>query len=145
MGRIPGVGERKLTELGDRFITEIRDYCKERGVDTDLPISSKPYVAAKPKQTSRAAYPHFERGAPVSAVAEALGVTEATALGYLEDYIGERRPESIEAWVAPNVYRAVESTARRVGGSFLKPVFEALGGRVPYEKIRVVMKHAGLR
>ena len=45
----------------------------------------------------------------------------------------------------PNVYRAVETTARRVGGSFLKPVFEALGGKVSYEKIRIVMKHAGLR
>jgi len=35
MGRIPGIGERKLNELGERFITEIRDHCKERGLDTE--------------------------------------------------------------------------------------------------------------
>lgn len=145
MGRIPGIGERKLNELGDRFITEIRDHCKDRGLDTDLPLSTKPYMAPKTKQTSRAAYPYFDRGAPAIEVAEALGVTEQTALSYLEDYIGEKRPASVEAWVAPAVYRAVETTARRVGGSFLKPVFEALGGKVSYEKIRIVMKHAGLR
>jgi ATP-dependent DNA helicase RecQ len=145
MGRIPGIGERKLNELGERFITEIRDYCKERGLDTDLPLSSKPYVPAKTKQTSRAAYPYFDRGASAVEVAEALGVTEQTALSYLEDYIAEKRPASIDPWVDARVYRAVETTARRVGGSFLKPVFEALGGRVSYEKIRLVMKHAGLR
>ena len=52
--------------------------------------------------------------------------------------------ESVDAWVEPSVYRRVEDAAKRVGGQFLKPVFEALNGDVSYEEIRVVVRHAGL-
>jgi hypothetical protein len=47
--------------------------------------------------------------------------------------------------VADDVYQAVVAAARTTGGGLLRPVFEALEGRVSYDEVRLAMKHAGLR
>jgi hypothetical protein len=43
------------------------------------------------------------------------------------------------------VYDRVVAAAGGLEGGLLKPVFEALNGQVSYERIRIAMKHAGLR
>jgi hypothetical protein len=43
------------------------------------------------------------------------------------------------------LYDRVKATAVRLQSHLLKPVFEALNQEVPYDEIRIVMKHAGLR
>ena len=78
-------------------------------------------------------------------MAAELGRARSTVASYLEDYVSDRRPDSVEAWVTPEAYRLIEAAAKRTGGTLLKPVFEALNGEVPYDDIRVVMRHAGLR
>jgi ATP-dependent DNA helicase RecQ len=91
------------------------------------------------------AFDLFDKGGSLDEVASVTGRARATISSYLEDYIAERKPESVEAWVQPELYRRIDETATKVGGTLLKPVFEALGGEISYEDIRVVMKHAGRR
>ena len=87
----------------------------------------------------------FDRGESLEAVAAETGRALGTVGQYLEDYIGERNPVSLAPWVGDAVYRRVQAAAAEVGGTYLRPVFDALGGEVPYEDIRIVMRHAGMR
>ena len=64
-----------------------------------------------------------------------------TTWQYLSEFIAERRPKSIDAWVAPAVYQRVAEAAADAETPRLKPLFERLNGEVPYEEIRLVLAH----
>jgi ATP-dependent DNA helicase RecQ len=145
---VKGVGEQKLKQLGARFVAAIVAYCHESRLPTDVTPAETPrrQPALQPvRASSRETFALFERGMSIDEVAATTGRARSTVAGYLEDYVTERKPASIETWVSPETYRRVEAAARRTGGSLLKPVFEALDGAVPYDDIRIVMRHAGLR
>ncbi|MPZ50335.1 MAG: RecQ family ATP-dependent DNA helicase [Dehalococcoidia bacterium] len=149
-GRVKGVGERKLAELGSRFVAQISDYCRDKGIAMDVAAEAKaqPARATSPSgmtASKRLAFQLFEKGRSLDEVATATGRARGTISNYLEDYVMERKPESVEVWVAPALYGRIEMAAKQTGGSLLKPVFEALNGEVSYDEIRVVMRHAGLK
>jgi len=147
---VRGIGEQKLADLGPRLLAAIRGYAVEHGLSTDVQVTAT-LVTVRPKPSGPAtgvkldAYAMFDRGAGVEEVAEATGRALTTVESYLEDYVGERRPADLSPWVDDVTYRRVEAAARKLGGHQLKPVFEALGGKVGYDAIRVVMRHCGLR
>ena len=60
---------------------------------------------------------------------------------YLAEFVEAHKPERLDAWVAPETYRAVAQAIDEVGSAYLKPIFEQLGGAVPYGDIRLVTTH----
>jgi ATP-dependent DNA helicase RecQ len=146
-GKVKGVGERKLAECGPRFVAEIAAYCKEQGIVADVaPESPRRQLALQPiRASSRQAYVLFDRGLSIEEVASTMGRARSTVASYLEDYVAEKKPASIDAWVTDATYERTLAAAKKTGGSLLKPVFEALDGEVSYDDIRLVMRHAGLR
>ena len=83
--------------------------------------------------------------ARVYEVAQQTGRARSTLFGYLCEYIQQEKPASIDAWVAAEVYAAVAGAARRVGTERMKPIFIALGERVSYDDIRLVVTHLTAR
>jgi ATP-dependent DNA helicase RecQ len=155
-GSVRGVGERKLADLGERFVGAITAYCREHRLPLDVrPVANegqRPLATAKQRPAGgaislqkRQAFALFDQGATVDEVVAATGRVRSTVGSYLEEYVAERKPASVAAWVDDDIYERVVTAARRQAGSFLKPVFEALNGEVSYDDIRVVMRHAGLR
>jgi ATP-dependent DNA helicase RecQ len=143
MRRVKGIGEQKLSDLGPAFLDAIVRYCRAHALPTNqLDGTRLPVTATLSKAR---VYEMFAEGCSLEEVAAASGRAPSTVAGYLEDYIGERRPASIEPWVEPKVYDRVKAAALKSEGALLRPVFEALAGEIPYEQIRIVMKHAGLR
>jgi hypothetical protein len=65
-------------------------------------------------------------------------------VGYLAEFIRQERPVSINAWVAKTRYEQIAGAARRIGSDRLKPIYVALGEKVPYDDIRLVLAHLGL-
>ena len=137
---IKGVGEKKLVDLGERFLIAIAAWRRDHP-----PVSSTHRTAATGNPSKTQAFTLFDGGRSLDEVAEKTGRSRSTIAGYLEDYVAERKPKSVSAWVDEVTYARVRSAAERTPGTFLKPVFEALDGSVSYEDIRVVMKHAGIR
>jgi ATP-dependent DNA helicase RecQ len=135
---VKGVGDRKLADLGARFIEAISAYAQQRREATHR-------TTAIGNASKGLAFQLFAMGQSVDSVAAKTGRARGTVGQYLEDYVSERKPADVSAWVDDITYARVKSTAERTPGGFLKPVFEALGGSVSYEDIRVVMKHAGMR
>jgi ATP-dependent DNA helicase RecQ len=146
LATIRGVGEVKHAEFGRRFLETICAETGRLGLSADAGAGSR---RAKPARgpsrpagaNQSAAGSMFERGESVDAVAARLGLAEGTVQGYLAEFVRTSRPESIEAWVDAATYGAVAEAARGQDSARLRPIFEKLAGRVPYDQIRLVMSH----
>ncbi|MFQ5495502.1 MAG: helix-turn-helix domain-containing protein [Phycisphaerae bacterium] len=156
-----GIGDAKLTKFGERFSTEIESYCRAHGLSTDVPVdparsgsdtAPDDSTAARPtrppqkiSRTKQAAFEMFAKGATLDDVMAALARARSTAAGYLNDFIGLTKPTSIETWVSEATYLTVARAADQVGTERLKPIFEHLDEKVPYDDIRLVLTHLEIR
>jgi ATP-dependent DNA helicase RecQ len=69
------------------------------------------------------------------------GLARSTILQYLAEHIRSDKPATIDAWVKPELYQRIAAVVQRTGGERLKPFFIALGEKVPYDDIRLVVAH----
>jgi ATP-dependent DNA helicase RecQ len=153
---VKGVGDKKREAFGARFLAEIAARCDEFGLELDttapphvvaagpvVHVEREPEAARAPARSAArdAAEALFAEGVAVDDVARRIGRAPSTTWQYLEQWIRRERPTGIEAWVAPDVEAAVAEVLDASDDGRLKPVFDALGGAVPYEAIRIVVAH----
>ena len=81
----------------------------------------------------------FRTNASVDDVARAVERSPSTVWGYLVEFIAQNPEQPLDTWVPADVAESVNAAAAEVGGQYLKPVFEKLGGNVRYEQIRLVL------
>lgn len=140
---VHGVGRQKSANFGEDFVTCIADYCRQHGLRMDVAHETKaPKVAAAPSAPSVAAvksFPLFDEGLSVEEVAERLGRALSTTYGYLEAYVRHRRVADAVRWIAPQELEEILTAIRQTGADRLKPIYEALDGRVGYERIRIAV------
>ena len=148
MRQLYGVGDAKLREHGPRFLELITNHCAAHGLSTDVRTAPPPPPAGTarlpgPKLAGRLeeAFAAFRARASVADVARKLNLSVPTIVGYLEQYIREERPLTIQAWVSTELYQRILAAGRQVGIERLKPAYLALGERVPYDDIRLVFAH----
>lgn len=146
--QVRGVGQRKAAEMGDRFVGHIVAYCREHGVPMEASTPDDDLASEQPKHhrpSLHAAFGMFDEGRSIEEVALKLGRARSTAMQYLADYIQHRKPPEIDAWVDQPTYRQVAQVAGEVGTKILRPIFEKLGGTIPYDTIRLVARHLEIR
>jgi ATP-dependent DNA helicase RecQ len=144
--RVKGVGERKLADLGDRVLACVAEYCRAQGVARDVaPVEFEISGPTRRVLAKTTAFEMFARGASIEAVAAEVARTRRTVVEYLADFVAETRPETIDAWVAPDVVAAVARAAEELGSERLKPIHERLGGKVSYDDIIVALAHVAPR
>jgi ATP-dependent DNA helicase RecQ len=147
MTRVKGIGAAKLAAFGEQFLDRLLDHARRLGLGLDAQptITAPPKPApGAPKRISPAkarSFDHFDRGETVEATARAVGLSPRTVVTHLADWIEDRRPESIEPWIARADYDRIAAAAREVGTDFLKPIFEHLGAELPYEQIHIAVAH----
>ena len=141
---VRGVGERKLADLGERFIAHITTHCREHdlSVETSVPVPViRAPTTARPNEAKQRAFEMFAAGESVEAVGAALARAPSTVWAYLEEYVMMQPPVALDAWVEAAAQARVLNAIAEVGNSYLKPIFEHLHGSVPYEHIRLVVAH----
>jgi len=140
---VRGVGERKLADLGQRFLEHIASYCRAQKVVMDVTVGSPPRRTPirKPTDSKETAFQLFTNGASVEQVAAITGRALGTTWGYLAEFIQTNRPERLATWIDQKTYRAIAAAVENVGTAYLRPIFEDLGGKISYEQIRVVVAH----
>jgi ATP-dependent DNA helicase RecQ len=140
---VRGVGERKLADLGQRFLEHIASYCRAQNVVIDVTVGSPPRRAPirKPTDSKETAFQLFTNGASVEQVAAITGRALGTTWGYLAEFIQTNRPERLDTWIDQKTYRAIAAAVDNVGTAYLRPIFEDLGGKISYDQIRVVVAH----
>ena len=143
--RIPGFGRKKLAAYGHRVLETIRAHCQAQGTACDrsevVEEPTRPRKPARPNAAKAHAFELFDRRAPVAEVVARTGRAPSTVWQYLAAFVGERRPADVSPWVDAATYDLVRTALRAVGEGRLRPVYEHLGGQVPYERIRLVMAH----
>jgi ATP-dependent DNA helicase RecQ len=153
LGRIRGIGERKLADLGPRFTQFIAEHCAAHNLgsapDADSTPANTETVTTRARgqaSGSRAAYfALFDRGLTLEQAAKETGRAISTLSDYLAEYIKDRRPSSIATWVDDQTYTLISETATKLSAESLKPIFEHLGGSVDYNRIKLVMLHQSLQ
>lgn len=157
--KVRGIGDQKVERFGARFLAHITAWCAERGLPTDAAPGSRPASAKaasapakpvpadspEPERAPTAArkklFALYSRGLSIEAFASETGRSATTALQILVEYIEHERPAAVFAWVDRLTYGRVAAAADELGHDRLKPIFERLGGAVPYPQIRVVLAH----
>jgi ATP-dependent DNA helicase RecQ len=145
--RVRGVGERKLADLGARFLSHIDGYCRQVPIERDVGIAShtRREGRRRPSDTKAAAFDMFATGSSVEQVMRTTGRAASTIWSYLEEFVQTQPPATLDAWVDAATSARVVAAIQQVGSAYLRPVFEHLGGRVPYEQIRLVAAHQQAR
>jgi ATP-dependent DNA helicase RecQ len=146
MRYISGVGDIKLRDFGERFLQVINDHSRQRGLTQDNrpappPAETPRKSFTRPNPQRDLAFDQFRQGAALEDVMHQTYRGRGTVNDYLCDFIREQRPASVAPWVSNDIYQRVASCARQVGTERLKPIFIALGEKVSYDDIRIVLAH----
>ncbi|MFO0850177.1 MAG: DNA helicase RecQ [Gemmataceae bacterium] len=141
MRQISGIGDVKLANYGAKFLAPILAAGPSSAA---VPVSPPP---APPPMTARrsAVFDRFRAGDSVEDVMHQFKLARSTVADYLAQYVSADKPADVSRWVSGDVYRQVAAAAGEHGTDRLKPIFEALGGAVGYDDIRVVLAHLGER
>ena len=67
-----------------------------------------------------------------------MGRARSTVAGYLSEYLRYEQIQDPSPWVEDELVKRIELAIAEVGLVGLKPIFDHLGGDVPYEPIRIV-------
>ncbi len=154
---VRGIGTKKLDDFGGEVLGAVRKESMALGLELDARAGSRDrsppggatgntefndHATPPPLSTgASSAAPMFRRGASIDDVCTALGRAPSTVSGYLDEFIRTERPASITAWVDAATRERVERALESVGTDRLRPIFEHLGGEVPYWMIRAVLTH----
>jgi ATP-dependent DNA helicase RecQ len=154
LGRVHGVGPKKLATFGDRFLAAIRGEAvtptpppqQAASVPATEPAPAparvlvpEPAAGTRRQQALAEAAALFRAGVGIDLACSQLGRAVATVTEYLVEWIEAERPASIAPWVAPELQARIGAVLRQSEDGRLKPVFDALGGKVAYEAIRITM------
>jgi ATP-dependent DNA helicase RecQ len=144
--QVRGVGEKKLEDYAAAFVGRITEYCSEHQLTTDVqpePVAAVnviPRSVPGPTASALGAFKLFRQGLSPEQAAQQLGRAASTTHGYLIDYIRHEKITDALPWVDPATIQRVVRTAGQVGTERLKPIYELLGGTIPYEQIRIVVE-----
>lgn len=154
---IKGIGESKVQAFGHDLLAVVREHADAQGLPLSaaaatmsMPLAKAPKAessgtlagaaaSAKANNQRDAAFAAFRAGVPIEAVAEQTGRAPSTVEGYLMEFIQEEGVDTPEPWVPRAVYDRVLAAAAAIEAERLKPIFEALGGEVPYAQIRLAL------
>lgn len=131
-------GDRPTLQLNDASWRVMR---KQQEVQF---FRAKTVATTKAKRitlSARSAFKHFAEGKSIEDVMHLMDRARSTTSEYLAEYISQERPKDIHTWVDSTTYELVKNAATQVGTTRLKPIFEQLGGKVPYDTIRLVASH----
>jgi ATP-dependent DNA helicase RecQ len=140
---ISGVGRVKFDDFGDAFLGCITHYCRKNSLTIDVTAPPATRNLVQPLDqlsiSEQRAYKLFKQQLPLDQVATLVGRALSTTTGYLEAYIKREHLTSPGPWINEPTFNRIRAAVAKVGDARLKPVFDALGGKVDYGMIRVAV------
>jgi ATP-dependent DNA helicase RecQ len=142
MAAIPGVGERKLADFGGLFIAAVSGWLDEGNAKQSfapLEIASTPRPA-KPTATNGTAAVStemFEAGKSPAAIATERGLAVTTIETHLAQAVEAGRDLDPRQFYTEAEEAEMRAALDGYEDVSLKPVFEHLGGRISYGKLRI--------
>ncbi len=134
---IPGVGARKLADFGREFMDTVaawlRSNPRQRFAD-EAPADPPP--VPRPVAGAMVSVQKFRAGQSIDQIAAAAGLKRSTICRHLADAIAAGKLEAAPRdFYSPEDERAISAAAEAHGLDSLGKLHEALGDRIPYEKL----------
>ncbi len=147
--QVPGVGEQKLKDFAETFLSEIKDYLANNSRrtfsgDVDVPLSShRPSLNDSQAETLR----RFGKGESVDEIARARGFVRSTIYGHLLAAIerGKIGPQSRNRFFTPAQEKEIAAAFRHVSDGKLTDVSALVEGKYEIGQLRVFRAFAGRR
>ncbi len=130
--QVSGVGERKLQLYGNQFLELIRSFVLEKKGE-GFSVAGATFLES---------FDLFRKGFTPEEIARQREITVSRVYDHLVHFMEKGENVELERLIRPNEIERIVSAARRLEGEEagkLKPVFDALGGEVPYHKIRLAL------
>ena len=124
---ISGVGTHKLTQYGQKFVSEIRAFCQEQKLPVGLPAS-----------THMVTMQFYQQGLSVEEIAKKRGFTERTIITHLSELLEMKQPVDLNRLVSQELQKPIIQAIKTVGADSLKTLREHLGEDYRYEDIQLV-------
>ena len=121
---VSGVGQRKLEVYGGEFMEEIRSFIKEKKKGR--------------KDTTLETFKLYQEGFTIDEIADRRGLKAQTIFSHLSKLYLEGKDISLDKFITPEEINLI-ANAKKVlkNETALKPYFEFLGEKIPYEQIRI--------
>jgi ATP-dependent DNA helicase RecQ len=141
--QISGVGDRKLSQYGDVFLAEIRDFRVEKG----LPIQSETFSApppSPPEEPIEASYTQrytlelHQKGLKPADIAEQRNIRLSTVTSHLAELLEMGYLVDLDRLVADDRKTRILKAIAKVGDDSLTQLREYLGDVYGYDEIRLV-------
>jgi len=152
LGAIHGIGERKAAQYGAAVLETIRAYCAEHGLAERPRPTGGAAAADRPKRRWEEVGELFAAGHSIAEIAALFAVKPGTVIAHLGAWqaagqpLDARRVREISTLSAEDQARVL-ATMAELGPERLSPIFEALGGTIPYDELHLmrICYHAGDR
>jgi ATP-dependent DNA helicase RecQ len=139
--RISGVGDRKLREFGAVFLEEIATFLQThpRQIFADDSFASADQLPGRARlgNTARESLRRFREGQSVEQIATERLLTVGTICEHLAEAHAVGEHVELSRFFAPAEQTEVAAAFSRIGFGNLTGVFEALGGRYDYGRLRI--------
>jgi ATP-dependent DNA helicase RecQ len=142
---INGVGRVKLERYGEPFLAAIREYCAAQGLKErpKMPHAPAAFTGGLAKRRFVEVGDLFASGLSIEQIQSQYGVQRSTVVGHLATYQREGGAVDVErvratSRLSPEEQQRVCAVFDELGPHALSPVFEALGGAIPYEELHVM-------
>lgn len=142
---VKGVGQKKLDNYGESFLQVIRDYAEAEGLPL-MESGAAEAAAALAQETDKKEPSHVltwrlwqEEGLSLEQIRRKRGLAASTLEGHLLQCLDEGYPIDWDRLIPEGQEALVQAAIRKVGGTRLKPIKEALPDHVSYTTIRAVL------
>ncbi|MDY0780163.1 DNA helicase RecQ [Tenacibaculum sp. IB213877] len=121
---ISGVGQRKLEVYGGEFMEEIKTFLSEKKKGK--------------KDTTLETFNLYKEGFTIDEIADKRGLKPQTIFSHLSKLYLEGKDVSLDEFISADILNLVRNAKKVLKNeTALKPYFEFLGEKVPYEQIRI--------
>ncbi|MCF2146337.1 DNA helicase RecQ [Desmonostoc muscorum LEGE 12446] len=137
--KLSGVGSHKLAQYGEKFLTEIRAYRQEKGLQNksvtnnyaSSPNSSSSYTELQTLQL-------HQQGLNIAQIAQKRNLSPATISNHLEKLIEKNQPIDLNQLVPIEHQQKIWQVLEVLGDISLTPIKEQLGESYTFDEIRLV-------
>jgi ATP-dependent DNA helicase RecQ len=137
--RIPGVGEQKLKDFADVFLSEIKDYlaANPRRTFSDGVDSLRPARRSRLNDSQRETLRRFRNGESVEDICRARGFVQDTIYDHLEAAIKSGESLEPDRFFTNEQREEIASAFRKVSNGKLADVRSLLNAKYDYGELRI--------
>ncbi|MEH2125729.1 DNA helicase RecQ [Nostoc sp.] len=136
--KLSGVGSHKLAQYGEKFITEIRAYRQEKGLQNKSVTSASVSSSNSSSYTELQTLQLHQQGLNIAQIAQKRNLSPATVSSHLEKLIEKNQPVDLNQLVPLEHQQKIWQVLEVLGDISLTPIKEQLGESYTFDEIRLV-------